>query len=66
MVMKARYPAPPSWWMGYLMARLLPSHFYWPACYYMGGISGPGSHGRLAEFKARVLYDFVAKNGISS
>jgi len=66
MAMKARYLASPSWWKAYLMARFLPSHLYWPARYNTGGISGPGSRGRLAQFKARVLNDFVAKNGIGS
>jgi SAM-dependent methyltransferase len=48
------------------MAGLLPSRLYWPVRYYTGGISGPGSRGRVAEFKARVLNDFVAKNSINS
>jgi SAM-dependent methyltransferase len=45
---------------------LLPSQLYWPVRYRLGGISGPGSLGRMAEFKARVLNTFVAENGIRS
>ena len=39
---------------------------YWNERYQQGGTSGPGSAGHLAEFKAEVLNDFVAKNNIQS
>ena len=42
------------------------SSSYWNERYQQGGTSGPGSAGRLAEFKAEVLNDFVAKNSIQS
>ena len=48
------------------MLVLLPSQLYWPLRYRLGGISGPGSRGRLAEFKARVLNDFVSRNHVRS
>jgi cyclopropane fatty-acyl-phospholipid synthase-like methyltransferase len=37
---------------------------YWEDRYKLGGTSGSGSYGRLAEFKAEVLNDFVARNNI--
>lgn len=47
------------------------SHFkgsadYWEARYQSGGNSGSGSYGRLAQFKADILNDFVKKNDIQS
>jgi cyclopropane fatty-acyl-phospholipid synthase-like methyltransferase len=42
------------------------SRSYWERRYRQGGKSGPGSHGRLAEFKARVLNEFVAKHGVQT
>lgn len=39
---------------------------YWEDRYRSGGTSGCGSYRRLAEFKARVLNDFVAENDIRS
>lgn len=39
---------------------------YWVNRYKKGGHSGAGSEGRLAEFKAEVINDFVLKNGIES
>jgi cyclopropane fatty-acyl-phospholipid synthase-like methyltransferase len=39
---------------------------YWEARYRSGGISGPGSRGAAADFKARVLNDFVRDRGIGS
>lgn len=50
---------------------LKPSEFddsrsYWEERYRRGGNSGAGSYNRLAEFKADVLNDFVATNGIES
>jgi SAM-dependent methyltransferase len=39
---------------------------FWESVYHKGGTSGPGSYGRLAEFKAEVLNEFVqAKNILS-
>lgn len=42
------------------------SRSYWAHRYESGGNSGPGSYGRLAEFKASVLNDFIRSNRISS
>lgn len=39
---------------------------YWEAVYREGGISGPGSYGRLAEFKAEILNEFVRTKNIST
>ncbi|MFT3949715.1 MAG: hypothetical protein QM763_22315 [Agriterribacter sp.] len=39
---------------------------YWESRYKQGGNSGCGSYGRLAEFKAQVLNEFVAENNLSS
>lgn len=37
---------------------------YWETVYRQGGTSGPGSYGRLAEFKAEILNDFVRSTNI--
>jgi SAM-dependent methyltransferase len=42
------------------------SSSYWEQRYRQGGNSGAGSYGRLAEFKAEILNDFVTKKGITS
>ncbi len=39
---------------------------YWDDRYKEGGNSGAGSYGRLAQFKASVLNDFVRMHGINS
>lgn len=39
---------------------------YWDDRYIKGGNSGAGSYGKLAQFKADVLNDFVLKQGINS
>jgi hypothetical protein len=39
---------------------------YWEERYRTGGDSGTGSGGRLAEFKAEIINEFVAKEGIES
>lgn len=39
---------------------------YWEGRYQKGGNSGVGSYGHLADYKAKVLNDFVAKNHIQS
>lgn len=39
---------------------------YWENRYVMGGNSGAGSYNRLADFKAKVLNDFVEQNHIHS
>lgn len=39
---------------------------YWETRYVKGGTSGTGSYGRLAEFKARVLNDFVEQNDVET
>lgn len=42
------------------------SSSYWIRRYASGGNSGPGSYGRLAEFKASIINDFVYENKIKS
>ncbi|MEA2757124.1 MAG: hypothetical protein QOJ54_3413 [Aliidongia sp.] len=42
------------------------SSSYWEERYRVGGTSGAGSYGRLAEFKAEILNDFVLQHKISS
>jgi SAM-dependent methyltransferase len=37
---------------------------FWETVYHDGGTSGPGSYGRLAEFKAEILNDFVRTRNI--
>ena len=39
---------------------------YWEDRYALGGNSGAGSYGRLARFKAEVINNFVAKNGVQT
>jgi cyclopropane fatty-acyl-phospholipid synthase-like methyltransferase len=39
---------------------------YWEERYKTGGNSGPGSYGRLAQFKAEVVNDIVASRDIST
>lgn len=50
----------------YLRARFPGSKKYWDFRYAMGGTSGRGSYGKLAEFKAQVLNCFVKKYDIHS
>lgn len=47
-------------------ARFGSSADYWEKRYVRGGNSGTGSYSRLAQFKADVLNDFVARNDIKS
>ncbi|MFN3831815.1 MAG: hypothetical protein ACK4SQ_06280 [Allorhizobium sp.] len=42
------------------------SSSYWESRYARGGNSGAGSYDRLAEFKARVINEFVRENAIDS
>jgi SAM-dependent methyltransferase len=42
------------------------SSAYWEHRYVQGGTSGSGSYGRLAQFKAETLNEFVDRNGIRS
>ena len=39
---------------------------YWEERYATGGTSGEGSYGRLADFKAAVLNDFIAEHAVQS
>jgi hypothetical protein len=39
---------------------------FWENRYRTGGTSGSGSYGRLAEFKAEILNEFVRERGVSS
>lgn len=42
------------------------SKIYWENRYLSNNNSGPGSYGRLADFKAEILNSFVKKNNIQS
>jgi SAM-dependent methyltransferase len=42
------------------------SSTYWEKRYQKGQTSGVGSYGRLAEFKAEILNDFVERNSVQS
>jgi SAM-dependent methyltransferase len=42
------------------------SSTYWEKRYQQGKTSGVGSYGRLAEFKAEILNEFVERNGVQS
>jgi hypothetical protein len=42
------------------------SHGYWERRYRRGGISGPGSTDRLADFKAEVVNDIVGRHALES
>ncbi len=42
------------------------SKFYWENRYITNGNSGPGSYGRLAVFKAKILNEFVQKNRVNT
>lgn len=39
---------------------------YWEERYLSGGNSGPGSYGKLAQFKAEVINEFVASENVST
>jgi hypothetical protein len=39
---------------------------YWEDRYKNGGNSGSGSYNKLAEFKAKIINDFIAKNNVNS
>jgi len=56
-------------WAHHVLGRLggrhtFKSRSYWKERYAKGGTSGPGSYGRLAQFKSEVINDFVANNAI--
>lgn len=55
-------------WRGWNKLRLpfSTSGDYWEQRYRKAGNSGAGSYGRLAEFKAEVLNEFVARHGVKS
>lgn len=42
------------------------SERYWEKNYKMGGNSGSGSYNRLAEFKAKIINDFISSKKVSS
>jgi len=50
----------------YTFYRFEGSESYWNRRYLSGGNSGVGSYGKFAEFKAKILRDFVRENGIMS
>lgn len=39
---------------------------FWESVYRQGGTSGPGSYGRLAQFKAEILNDFVRSRNVQT
>lgn len=45
---------------------LFGSKKYWEKRYLNGGTSGPGSYGKLAEFKAQTINSFIKSNNISN
>jgi len=51
---------------GQRTAVFLSSAQYWNDRYKLGGNSGAGSHGRLADFKATFLNDFVKRHSVKS
>ncbi|WP_206026917.1 methyltransferase domain-containing protein [Jiella endophytica] len=51
---------------GQLRAGFAGSASYWEERYQNGGNSGPGSYGRLAEFKAEILNDFIRREAVTS
>jgi len=51
----------------FLLQRIFPgSSNFWIKVYKNGGDSGPGSYGKLANFKAEFLNNFIEKNEIDS
>ncbi len=42
------------------------SESYWEHRYKVGGNSGVGSYGRLAQFKAQIINEFVSKNDVDT
>jgi hypothetical protein len=57
------------WWQvrrGVQRLRFRGSASYWERRYAANGTSGAGSYGVLADFKARVLNEFIRKNSIES
>ena len=51
----------------FLLQRIFPgSSNFWIKVYKNGGNSGPGSYGKLANFKAEFLNSFIEKNEIDS
>lgn len=46
--------------------RIFSSAEYWNSRYLHGGNSGPGSYGKLAEFKAEILNGFVAQHNVKT
>lgn len=46
--------------------KMPPTPKFWERRYAEGGNSGEGSYGRLAEFKAEVINEFVLEKGIAS
>jgi len=47
-----------------LYKNFMGSKKYWERRYNTGGNSGSGSYGKLAEFKAEVINEFIKENGI--
>lgn len=50
----------------FLSRRFPGSTAYWQRSYEKGNTSGPGSYGKLAEFKARILNEFMQENAVQS
>ncbi|WBL80321.1 class I SAM-dependent methyltransferase [Bradyrhizobium xenonodulans] len=49
-----------------VVARNFSSQGYWEQRYALGGNSGAGSYGRLAQFKAQTINEFVANRGVQT
>lgn len=61
-----RMPLVPQLYRWYSRLRFSDSRSYWEERYQTGGNSGAGSYGRLAEFKAEVLNQFVLEHNVES
>jgi len=61
-----RLPLVPRLYRWYSRLNFNDSQSYWEQRYQSGGNSGAGSYGRLAQFKAEVLNDFVREHNIDS
>ena len=69
MIRKSSYPKPSFFSQFFIRLRqvLFPgSQDYWQKRYLLGGNSGRGSYGENAEFKSRVLNNFVRESNIQS
>jgi SAM-dependent methyltransferase len=49
-----------------MQRRIIDSKTYWDNRYKHGGTSGDGSYGRLADYKARIINDFLNEHSINT